>query len=520
MWLDFDMPPILHETDQIKLLEGGFVVIDDAFDSQSLREELEAENVRERISPAKVTSQIFNETIRGDLSTFLDIENSTKPRALKALVDWVASIGEQMFATKCRPSVQVACFPAGAAYPRHSDVSSKTNHQSRILTAILYLNDSWREQDGGCLRIFLKGADVTTDVEPMANRLVLFPSDLQHQVLETNRERWAVTVWLHRLQPPPLSITLQPGSSASCTATIFVSIAAYRDPETIPTMEHLFTQARFPNRVFVGLVLQLSESDNFELPTETDWWSRVDCVIKDASESAGPCPARSQCQMLYQDQDYFMQIDAHMRFRGNWDCFLIQELAKCPGSNPILSTYPVDYSPPNTMSTETKPTLLSPSHFGPEGMLRQSSHLATFDEPQWTGLLAAGFWFGPGRVVHEVPYPSFKHLFFGEEISLAVSLYTNGYDVYAPTATVCNHLWTRTTSHPRVNEDERRESLRIVRQQTLGIGTGSLRPVHEFAERIGVDFSKQRVTQGSTRAVGFNDLLDCQRATSLISSFM
>ncbi len=40
------------------------------------------------------------------------------------------------------------------------------------------------------------------------------------------------------------------------TSSIFVSIVSYRDPDCEKTLNSLFTQARYPNRVYVGVVLQ------------------------------------------------------------------------------------------------------------------------------------------------------------------------------------------------------------------------------------------------------------------------
>ena len=79
----------------------------------------------------------------------------------------------------------------------------------RVVTAILYLNDAepvWsKEEDGGCLRLHL-GADVkddigrtavsVIDIAPKGGRLVLFESqEILHEVLETRRDRSALTVW-------------------------------------------------------------------------------------------------------------------------------------------------------------------------------------------------------------------------------------------------------------------------------------------------------------------------------------
>lgn len=72
----------------------------------------------------------------------------------------------------------------------------------RYLTCIVYLNEDWKEQDGGCLRVFEKKKNHdeecrTTDIAPKAGRLVVFSSSSQlHTVLPTQAQRLACAVWL------------------------------------------------------------------------------------------------------------------------------------------------------------------------------------------------------------------------------------------------------------------------------------------------------------------------------------
>ena len=58
---------------------------------------------------------------------------------------------------------------------------------ARAYTAILYLNDSWHPDHGGCLRLHVDNDGTGhrhVDVEPLAGRLVVFSSkDIPHEVL-------------------------------------------------------------------------------------------------------------------------------------------------------------------------------------------------------------------------------------------------------------------------------------------------------------------------------------------------
>lgn len=66
-----------------------------------------------------------------------------------------------------------------------------------------------------------------------------------------------------------------------------------------------------------------------------------------------------------------------MRFRPNWDSYLVSTLSQCPStsSKSVLSTYPPGYTTEGRGEVEVpndiRPTLLCPKHFGSDGMLRQ-----------------------------------------------------------------------------------------------------------------------------------------------------
>ena len=81
-------------------------------------------------------------------------------------------------------------------------------------------------------------------------------------------------------------------------------------------------------------------------------------------EAAGPCWARHLAQGLWQGEDYFLQLDSHMRFRPGWDVYLLETLRRCPSARPVLSTYPIGYRLPNLRPQERRPTLLCPSKVG------------------------------------------------------------------------------------------------------------------------------------------------------------
>ena len=433
-------------------------------------------------------------TSRGDENVFIAREDRTqadfsdKCPSLLHLISSVETTAETHLShcitfDNSLTSVQLAIYPGDGAsgYPRHCDSSTSCEKRmQRILTAVYYVTpDDWNaELDGGSLRVYLSN-DSHHDVVPYSNRMVVFRSDtVDHQVMPSlRRPRMALTIWLYgkvkddysaptrslvantntkvsqplesgiaTTWPPPLDVV----EAYDEKATIFVSIVAYRDSELGPTLTSLMATAQYPKRVFVGVLLQLDESADQSLleslPREKQWFaSQVKILSVEARHARGPCYARALCQRLYSDENYVLQTDSHMRFRPNWDSYLISQLKKCPSSKSMLTTYPVGYTLPNTLSNETRGTLLVPWKFDADGMLRQRGRLL---QPRMGNvpcyLYAAGFNFSLGRVITDVPYDdNLQYLFFGEELSMAVRLYTHGYDLYAPPETVVYHLWSR-----------------------------------------------------------------------------
>jgi SM-20-related protein len=89
-----------------------------------------------------------------------------------------------------------AIYPRGAAYARHFD--RLVGSDVRAISAALYLNDGWRPEDGGSLRIYLGGGR-SEDVLPTGGRLVAFLSDrFEHEVLPSSRVRMSFTGWFRR----------------------------------------------------------------------------------------------------------------------------------------------------------------------------------------------------------------------------------------------------------------------------------------------------------------------------------
>jgi len=309
------------------------------------------------------------------------------------------------------------------------------------------------------------------DVEPLFNRLVVFPSDYYHEVLPAHFKRKALTLWcyskkdLHAVLRPRFSHLIPTTETEIKSARIFVSICSYRDPECGPTVEDLFYKATFPDRLRVGINWQYSEQEDVKLFNACSYYGKkyakqIREIRMPHDAAKGPVFARALIQQyLYDGEDFYLQIDSHMRFEKGWDVRLVQMLqqvehtcgkkGKC-----VLSTYPPGYELPNEIPDSSQITLLTASRFTSEKvsvdfsyeMLRLAgkSVMLECNHPLPSYFWAAGFSFSRGSFVTDVPYDqSLEYVFFGEELIMAIRMFAKGYQIFAPNEIIVHHLWRR-----------------------------------------------------------------------------
>ena len=89
--------------------------------------------------------------------------------------------------------MHLAVYPTGSFYKRHADRFKLNAH--RHISFVFYLNPDWREGDGGELKIYLPDGSETT-VKPEGGTLIVFRSELEHEVLQANAARYSLTGWM------------------------------------------------------------------------------------------------------------------------------------------------------------------------------------------------------------------------------------------------------------------------------------------------------------------------------------
>lgn len=296
-------------------------------------------------------------------------------------------------------------------------------------------------------------------------------------------------------------------------ASIFVSIAAYRDPELVKTIHSLLDNADRPEDIVIGVLSQDHRNKHPDLSFVPNL--RYKKIHSKFARGAGY--ARKLVMEMYDGEDYFFQTDSHMRFEPHWDTKMLammEQAQQDAGTDKvILSQFPAPYKP-HTDGGEGK--ILGDKDF--------------WDRPSWTSVVFTfyGAWagnreeiedrskphkshtvlaamiFAPGIFVKEIPYDE-RITFMGEELCIAIRAYTRGWQIYAPNEMLMWHYYDRKSVKVWTQiEDSSREyswkdlewaSKKVQESVLMGIeegifGIGSNEKYIEYQEMIGIDFAK------------------------------
>jgi SM-20-related protein len=140
-------------------------------------------------------------TVRGDRIFWLDPVTATpvQRECLEALEALRQTLNRELQLGAFDFEGHFAVYPPGASYRKHRD--RPAGSQARVVSCILYLNDEWRAEHGGQLRLYLdeSGEGNHCDVFPQGGTLVSFLSQrFWHEVLPAARWRLSLAGWFRQ----------------------------------------------------------------------------------------------------------------------------------------------------------------------------------------------------------------------------------------------------------------------------------------------------------------------------------
>ncbi len=136
--------------------------------------------------------------IRNDKILWLDTSNSETEHEKKTLESLL--ILQQELRNYFRIALNefechFSIYDPGQFYARHKDTVK--NNNKRIFSFVIYLNPEWTEADGGQI-VGYDGDRILFRVQPQAGQLLIFKSEVEHEVLPATRRRFALTGWIRQ----------------------------------------------------------------------------------------------------------------------------------------------------------------------------------------------------------------------------------------------------------------------------------------------------------------------------------
>jgi glycosyltransferase involved in cell wall biosynthesis len=206
----------------------------------------------------------------------------------------------------------------------------------------------------------------------------------------------------------------------------------------------MIDKAKDPSKLVICICQQNDESD---VDCMKDYANEKNVIIKIVrltdKDARGPCWARYLIQQEWRGEEYFLQIDSHMRFMQDWDDHCLKNLQMLPEKS-CLSNYPSNFNLNEGTTDNVNPLrgglfIVNKESSEFDGFFRvNSDYVQQMEKPQVARGWGACFSFSRSNLLHDAPYdPYTPYLFFGEEMDIWARMYTNGWYVYAPTEPIC-----------------------------------------------------------------------------------
>lgn len=298
-------------------------------------------------------------------------------------------------------------------------------------------------------------------------------------------------------------------------ASIFVQVASYHDFELGKTLYDVLAKSSGKHDIYFGVHACHYLTKEVHIPELPN----LSVLESYAPDNIGVGIARAMANSLYDNQDYYLQIDGHTRMWRNWDEGLVNCIERYLDdgvAKPLLTTYPASYSYNDNLKEdiEYSSDVTAISFAGNPGMFASTmipSQLAiTPDRQDKQRSISAGFIFTIGEFA-TIGFNE-KIMFWGEEILLAASAYTNGFDLLLPDRQYAYHLYFDHQAvfqknmrrhiwkdfpdeYAQKDAESKAEVMDIFTTRRQGYGAlGYERTLEEYGQYAGLDFDTRKIT--------------------------
>ena len=193
---------IFHARIAEDLFEKGWSVQSDYLGiglAALLKARMAALEEKDALTPAGIGRDSQNriaEDIRRDRTFWLDPADAADAAYTGLMEDLRLTLNKNLFLGLFEYEAHYALYPKGGFYKKHIDALK--GGKNRLVSTVCYLNDDWREKDGGMLTLFDRHdhSRVVDVVLPEEGSIAVFLSeDIPHEVTPANRTRRSIAGW-------------------------------------------------------------------------------------------------------------------------------------------------------------------------------------------------------------------------------------------------------------------------------------------------------------------------------------
>ncbi|MHC3047217.1 2OG-Fe(II) oxygenase [Acinetobacter nosocomialis] len=171
----------------------GFAIVNHAYSTEYLAQvATECSHHFDEFREAGIQNGVVS-TIRSDHILWVNESLPIAEQHVETLTSFCQHLNQAFFLGIKEVEAHFACYNAGEFYALHRDNPQQKN--DRIISTVYYLHPEWQDDWGGQLRLQDKN-DIWHIITPEPNRLVIFQSNLLHEVLVSKQQRLSITAWL------------------------------------------------------------------------------------------------------------------------------------------------------------------------------------------------------------------------------------------------------------------------------------------------------------------------------------
>ncbi len=179
------------------LVDDGYIIIENALNSElsiQLKSFASSQTDFKQAGISGAGDLHLDTSRRRDKIYWLDEDASVQSEFLEFANGLKNYLNRELFLGLSYYESHFAIYEEGDFYEIHVDAFK--NSKNRVVTTVYYLNDEWKESDGGELVVYDEDKNFLAKVLPKANTLVVFLSDkFPHEVLPAKRKRYSIAGW-------------------------------------------------------------------------------------------------------------------------------------------------------------------------------------------------------------------------------------------------------------------------------------------------------------------------------------